>query len=313
MKERLEQPKVVVMMSTYNGEKYVEEQIKSILEQKGVCIRLIVRDDGSTDGTIRILKNYDALGKLQFIQGENKGYVKSFWELALNAPESDYYAFADQDDVWLENKILRAVEHLQRESDIPLLYCANYYLVDEKLQKLNQKDVFSMAGWKPEYFILTQSPALGNTMVWNHSLMKKLRLHPDCNWVSEHDHRLQFAAAMLGKIIIDEERTILYRQHENNVSGGIKKKGALVKWWNVKKKMLAARLFGDAERRHSCEVRAQNFLEHYYFDLDNKMIKNLQLVANYRHSLADTVEFLQSDMYKAMPLKIKLRVLLRRL
>ena len=312
MKEKLKQPKVVVMMSTYNGEKYIEEQIESIFGQKGVCIKLIVRDDGSTDGTIKILENYETLGKLQFIQGENKGFAESFWEMLLNAPEGDYYAFADQDDVWLENKLIRAVEHLRKEPNMPLLYCANYYLVDEKLKKCAQKDIVSTDGWKPEYFILTQTPALGNTMVWNRNLMKKLRLHPDCNWASEHDHRLQFAAAMFGKIIIDEERTVLYRQHENNTSGGIKQ-GALMKWWNVKKKMLVTRLFGDVEHRHNCEMRAQNFLRCYRSDLDEKMIENLELVANYRNSFTDTIRFLKSYMYKSMPIKIKLRAWLHRL
>lgn len=309
MEEKSEQPEVVVLMSAYNGEKYIEEQIESIFSQEGVCVKLIVRDDGSTDRTIKILEDYEALGKLQIIQGNNKGFIESFWEMVLKAPESDYYAFADQDDVWLKNKLLRAVEHLRKEPDIPTLYCANYYSVDEKLQKSVQEDIFSMDGWEPEYFILTQTPALGNTMVWNCSLMKKLRLHPECNWISEHDHRLQFAAAMLGKIIIDEERTILYRQHENNTSGGIKR-GALLKWWRVKKKMLMARMFGDAEHRHSCEVRAQNFLKYYRSDLDKKMIENLEMVANYRNSFADTMKFLQSHMFKVMPIKIKLRVFL---
>lgn len=312
MEESLERPEVVVLMSTYNGEKYVEEQIESIFSQKGVCVKLIVRDDGSTDRTIRILENYEALGKLQFVQGKNRGFVESFWEMVMNAPESNYYAFADQDDVWLENKLLRAVEHLREEPEIPLLYCANYYSVDEKLQRHTQEDIFSLEGWKPEYFILTQTPALGNTMVWNRMLMEKLKLHPECNWISEHDHRLQFAAAMIGKVIIDKERTILYRQHANNTSGGIRG-GALKKWWLVKKKMLTARMFGDVENRHSCEIRAENFLKYYRSDLDEKMIENLELVVNYRNSFADTMKFLQSNMYKAMPIKIKLRVLLHRL
>lgn len=308
VQESLGQPEVIVLLSSYNGEKYIEQQIESILNQEGVWVTLVVRDDGSTDGTSKILEDYEKSGRLHFVRGTNLGFIDSFWELVMNAPEAPYYAFADQDDVWLKNKLQRAVECLSKEVGTPMLYCANYYTVDEYLEKKTQSTLFSMDGWKQEYFILTQTPALGNTMVWNNSLQQELKLHPECDWCCEHDHRLQFAAAMLGKVVIDKERTILYRQHTNNISGGVG--GKTLNWIKVRLKLLMRRMFGNEMQRHSGEIRAKSFLFYYGSELNKGLIKNLRLVSNYRNSIKETMQLLKSDMCAAMPLKIKIRIIL---
>lgn len=305
--ESCDQSEVVVLMSAYNGEKYIEKQIESILSQVNIKVGLVVRDDGSTDGTRKILENYERLGSLRFIRGENKGFINSFWDLVMNAPEASYYAFADQDDVWLEDKLSRAVDRLKEEENIPVLYCANYILVDDQLNRKSQNTVYSIEGWKPEHFILTQTAALGNTMVWNYLLQKKITLHPECDWCCEHDHRMQFAAAMLGKIVIDKERTILYRQHSGNISGGVSRSFNKLK---IKCSFLFNRLFGDDKQRHSNELRARSFLNCYRNELSDEMIEALELAVNYRKSVLDTVRLLKSDMCLGMPMNIKLRIVL---
>ena len=108
-------PRVSVLMSTYNGEKYLHEQINSILGQQGVEIHLLIRDDGSSDGTVEICKEYaKKYNQITFYQGENLGVGKSFLDLLKHAPDADYYSFADQDDVWLEDKIIRAVTMIKK-------------------------------------------------------------------------------------------------------------------------------------------------------------------------------------------------------
>ena len=92
---------VAVLMSTYNGENYIKEQIESIFNQKGVIVKLYVRDDGSKDRTLEILKDYN----VNLEKGTNIGYIKSFMWLIKNVPFADYYALADQDDVWDEDKL----------------------------------------------------------------------------------------------------------------------------------------------------------------------------------------------------------------
>ena len=102
--------KVLVLMSTYNGEQYLQQQIDSIITQKNVDVELLVRDDGSTDKTIDILKDYQQKGLLSYYAGENLKPQLSFLHLLRHAPECKYYAFADQDDVWLEDKLSSGIE-----------------------------------------------------------------------------------------------------------------------------------------------------------------------------------------------------------
>ena len=108
---------VCVMMSTYNGERYLEEQVLSILNQKGIETYLIIRDDGSTDNTCRILDKLCLLNtdRIKVYKGKNIGYNKSFLKLLGYAEGYDYYAYADQDDYWLPDKCLRAINILSNK------------------------------------------------------------------------------------------------------------------------------------------------------------------------------------------------------
>ena len=99
---------VNVLLSAYNGEAYIKEQIDSILAQT-VPVHLYVRDDGSTDGTLHVLAPYEAAGKLTLLRGENAGFGQSFMMLLAAAEEGDYWAFSDQDDVWEPHKMEWAV------------------------------------------------------------------------------------------------------------------------------------------------------------------------------------------------------------
>ena len=97
-------------MSTYNGQKYIRQQIDSILQQTNVEVNLLVRDDGSKDDTIKILDEYKQEGKLTYYTGPNLGPQLSFLNLLNNCPKADYYAFADQDDYWEKDKLSTAVK-----------------------------------------------------------------------------------------------------------------------------------------------------------------------------------------------------------
>ena len=105
--------KVAILLSTYNGEKYLREQIDSILNQTYTNFELIVRDDGSKDKTVEIIKEYIEKSdkEITLIEGKNLGFIKSFFDL-LKRGDADYYAYADQDDIWLPNKIELAVKSL---------------------------------------------------------------------------------------------------------------------------------------------------------------------------------------------------------
>ncbi|MBR7166470.1 MAG: glycosyltransferase [Bacteroidaceae bacterium] len=108
---------VQVLMSTYNGMQYIREQLQSIYAQQGVDLSLLVRDDGSTDGTLQLLDEEQQAGRLSWYSGKNLGPAFSFWDLLHNAPEAPYYAFCDQDDVWDADKLAVAVAAMEGDGD----------------------------------------------------------------------------------------------------------------------------------------------------------------------------------------------------
>lgn len=123
---------VNIIMSTYNGEKYLREQLNTALQQTYDNIQIFVRDDGSTDGTMRILWEYEQKAGIHVLEGKNLGFAGSFMEMLHIASEGDYWAFCDQDDLWFSNKVALAVELLDgQEQDIPLLYYSLSEMIDE--------------------------------------------------------------------------------------------------------------------------------------------------------------------------------------
>lgn len=212
---------VVVLMSTYNGEKYLNEQLSSIFSQKDVVLKLIVRDDGSQDSTISILmefrKQYPNM--IEIIQGENIGWKKSFFALAEYAARkySDYhyFAFADQDDIWLPEKLSKAVKRIESLPKGPRLYCSNlfFYKNGENLGKIRK--------YQPKFTYkkcLVRNYATGCTMVFNNELLKLVSRGLPTIQVA-HDYWFFQIAVLCGSVYIDDESYILYRQHENNQIG----------------------------------------------------------------------------------------------
>lgn len=209
--------KVTVLLSSYNGEKYIKDQLESIYSQENVELSVLVRDDGSTDSTADILSQEQNNGKLKFVPGNNVGFCKSFWELIMSAPDSDYYALCDQDDIWLKDKLSSAIKMLEKENvSIPLLYTTNVIPVDEQLNEMhiktfNVNTVFS-------YALALRCPALpGCTYVFNKKLLNRLRDYKGFFYL--HDWLIYIVALALGKVIYDPNPKILYRQHANNALG----------------------------------------------------------------------------------------------
>lgn len=212
---------VVVVMSTYNGETYLREQIDSILNQEGVKVVLLVRDDGSTDKTVDILREYEKKEQLAILSGENLGVGNSFMELLYQAPQGDYYAFADQDDIWLPKKLITAVQMLDTKK-IPCVYASNQIVSDalgnEKGYRFQNQPPVSL------FQIIDRSQLSGCTMVMNRQLYDLLveeKRRPAKQLLKKriHDVWVLAAGATCGEIIYDSKSYILYRQHGNNVVG----------------------------------------------------------------------------------------------
>ena len=208
---------VVILLSTYNGEKYLEEQLASIFSQTyWQNCTLFVRDDGSKDGTVAILKKYEQEGKLRLECGENVGFVRSFFWLINNAPEADFYSFADQDDVWNADKIERGINSLCKEDDsIPLLYFANIDIYDSEMHFVQHNDFISSL---PSFETLcTQSLLTGMTYIFNATLLNLMKNVNPLN-VDGHDYITAMVAGACGKLIMDNTPVAKYRRHNSNTS-----------------------------------------------------------------------------------------------
>lgn len=211
--------RVAVLMSTYNGERYIEEQINSILSQKGDFeLDLWVRDDGSIDKTIEILKQYSDKNLLNWYSGDNVGPAGSFINLLFNHRDYDYYSFADQDDVWMDDKIKIAIERLKEISG-PAVYFSNAELVDSKLNSLG-RNVYMTSPKLDFYTLCCAGGILGCTMVMNSELVKMIVQHRKPLDMVMHDFYVsQFCSAIKGEFVYDNKPHMKYRQHERNVVG----------------------------------------------------------------------------------------------
>ncbi|GAB6420552.1 hypothetical protein bcgnr5372_21190 [Bacillus luti] len=210
--------KVVILMSSYNGEKYIREQIESIFAQSYRNIQLIVRDDGSTDSTIKILNEYAEQDRLSWYKGKNLKPARSFLELVKKAPVAEYYAFADQDDVWDSDKIEVAVKKLsQVKADTPALYCSATRLVDQDLAIINP--VAHYKNYRLTFGeALVEIPSPGCTYVFNNDAREYL-VNYEFDYIGMHDALLYRIVSGLGEIIYDKTPHISYRQHGGNVVG----------------------------------------------------------------------------------------------
>lgn len=216
-------PHVAILLCTMQGQHYLREQLDSILSQAHASWSIWASDDGSSDGTHAILDEYQAkLGKsrLSISYGPARGYVANFLSQTCNTHiKADYYAYADQDDIWEADKLTNALKWLQTvPSHVPALYCARTRNVDAHNQTTGYSPVFA----KPPAFAnaLVQSIGGGNTMVFNHAACQLLRIAGADVQVASHDWWAYLVVTGCGgKVFYDPRPTVRYRQHDNNLIG----------------------------------------------------------------------------------------------
>jgi glycosyltransferase involved in cell wall biosynthesis len=243
MKERvMNQTKMVtVLLSTYNGAPYIGEQLDSIINQSYKNIKIIVRDDGSKDGTQDVLREYEEKGLIQAIYGDNMGVTKSFFWLLANAGEADYYSFAEQDDVWLPQKLERAIERLEKEdNNIPQIFASAYDFYDSQMKFIGPGPRITHPNSLVRTLVVTHI-YLGFTMVINPATKKLIDDSDTVNMELScyHDYWLTLIGLSLGNIIYDPEVTIKYRRHENNVST------FKTDFWEIQKDRIQKFIFGN--------------------------------------------------------------------
>lgn len=210
-------------MSTYNGEQFLAEQLQSIEDQTHKNWRLVISDDGSSDNTLAIAKQFQtkwANDRLEIRQGPQQGFCLNFLSMACDTTiKADLYAFSDQDDVWMADKLERAMAYFDEnnESQLPRAYGGRTQIVDENLKPLGFSPKFTL----PRSFrnALVQSIAGGNTMMFNQAA-KELLEKAGLQKVVSHDWWLyQIVKGAGGIFYYDPKPSLLYRQHTNAVIG----------------------------------------------------------------------------------------------
>ena len=215
----MRKPLVLVLMSTYNGERFLKEQIDSILSQQGVDVRLLIRDDGSMYQTCAILSEYASVHEnIVWHACQNVGFVNSFSALIRMALESDipadFYAFSDQDDVWMPEKLITACSVLaSKDASKPNLFTSNSMQIDAEGKEL---DLFHK-GPEPKFRkgnVLVFGTEQGCSMVFNR---KAMEFYSECDpIITWHDRWLYHICYLFGNVTYDHRPLFFYRRHENN-------------------------------------------------------------------------------------------------
>lgn len=261
---------VTILLSTYNGEKYLKEQLDSLYNQTYENFKIIVRDDKSTDSSIAILKSYD----LKIMPSRDnlgaKGSFSALLDYAVQNSDAEYFMFCDQDDVWEKDKIEKTVTKMQclekGYTNKPLLVHSDLMVVDKDLNIINN------SFWSYEKIdptinsfnrLLIQNTITGCTMMVNRKLAELS--NPIPFEVIMHDSWLGLVASYFGKISVINESTILYRQHSLNSVGT---KGFGVQY--ILNKLLQKNVL----LKNSLQAKA--FLDRYRDMLDNNTVKMLE-------------------------------------
>ena len=266
---------ITVLLAVFNGEKYLKQQIDSLLRQTVTDIKIVIRDDGSRDRSPQIIDDYcnKYPEKISKLVGEPTGSSKQNFAELLNKVDSDYIMFCDQDDVWLPEKAEKTL-NIMREFEgencaTPVLVHSDLKVVDQDLnvisdsffefQRLNQDNITL-----PK--LLVQNYVTGCTVMINRALKQACgKIPKECIM---HDWWLALAAQLFGKIICIQEPTMLYRQHSGNQVGAkasygialIKRKlqtfGEVTKNYNATYTQAAALLkcYGEYLDKEKCEI-----------------------------------------------------------
>lgn len=274
---------VEILMATYNGQNYLEEQINSILNQSHQNIRLLICDDHSSDETVKVIDKYVTKYPekiVKIVSPKNLG-AKGNFSFLMEHAKADYIMFSDQDDIWKTEKVAKTLDEMKRlekvhGKDIPLLVHTDLVVVDQNCAVLGH------SFWKysnlnaPAFHTLNrflmQNVVTGCTMMMNNRLC--LLSVPVPQESLMHDWWIALVAAQFGKIGLVTEPTLLYRQHGKNTLGA-QKFGVIQSSINVLMKFLR----GDTHYQVQMLKRiaqAKAFLQRYQNELNPKEIKMVE-------------------------------------
>ncbi len=202
-------------MACYNGSKYIEEQLESIIKQLNDDDEIIISDDGSTDETIQIIERINS-PLIKLFRNHFRNHILNF-EFALKQATGDLIFLSDQDDVWVENKVFIMKAYLEKYD----IVCSNCYIVDGHLNKL-QREFYTNTATKRKGLIrnLIHNHYLGCCMAFRRKICEKALPFP--KGLITHDTWIGLVAESIGKTLFIDDKLILFRRHESNTSNTLK-------------------------------------------------------------------------------------------
>lgn len=298
---------VTVIMSSYNGAKYIKRQIESIYRQKGVNINCFVRDDGSSDDTLYILSELQKQYiNLSFVSGENVGWERSFFLALRLAPHADYYAFADQDDIWFDTKIINGISQIVKyaEDEVVMFHC-NKVSVTEDFSLLSHQ-IKRLACPLNRQNAVIQEYAQGCSIIFNNAA-KRLIVKREPKGKVAHDFWAGLICFLFGHIVYDGNPYFYHISYGHNASG----EGHLIKSWQKRFSM-----FFTSEKVYY--LPSLDLLSDAYIDLladDDK--KFLQRTVDYKKNVVSKIKLLCSFEFRRASilgtLSLKCAILFNRL
>lgn len=226
----MEKIEISVCMATYNGEQFIEKQVRSILNQSKKVDEIIISDDNSLDRTIEIIKKIKETSEIpiKIILNKKKGVISNF-ENALNYCKGKYIFLADQDDIWLENKVEIVYRSLKKYD----LVVHNAKIIDKNDFLLDFPDYFKIKKSKEGLLKnLYKNGYIGCCMAFNRKILEKSLPFPEN--IPMHDSWIGLIAEVYGKIYFDEEVLFYYRRHDSNVTELINSKNSRLKQFQMR-------------------------------------------------------------------------------
>ena len=280
-------PLVAILLCTFNGALFLAEQLDSLEKQTHQNWIVIASDDGSTDVTLEILRQYQAkwpTGRLTICSGPQNNFCQNFLSLTCNPNIlADFYAFCDQDDIWLPAKLKVALDNIvsKQEEGVPYLYCGRSNYVNEKLKPNGMSPLFVF----PPSFrnALVQSIAGGNTMVFNLAAKRLIEKAGPLD-VPSHDWWLyQLISGAAGDVFYDPTPYILYRQHNGALVGGNNS-------FSGKIKRMVMLLLGRYQIWNARNISALSEVKHLLVKNNQEILKMFETLRN--ATLKDRVRLL---------------------
>ncbi len=277
-------PRIDILLASYNGERFIGEQIQSLLDQTYSHWRILIRDDGSTDNTLAVISDYAKKypEKIAVIEDDQRhlGACRNFAKL-LERSTADYIMFCDQDDVWMPNKVQSSLEKIKNMEkrhgcSLPMLVYTDMKVVDERLQ------VISNSYWKHQAFnpksgallnrLLVSNVVIGCTMMFNKKL-KELSLPFPQNALM-HDWWLALVSVAFGKNEYIRETPIFYRQHQANVAGAK---------WSLRFRSVISQIRNVQKHKdylRASQEQAEAFVERYMHLLNKTDLRKIQIYSH---------------------------------